>query len=280
MFKHEICGKSFDMERALCKLEDTALRNCVFAGPTDGESPLKHPQNILVENCSFSLRYPLWHADRFELWKCRLDEKARAALWYCFNGKILDSVLGGIKALRDCQNILLERCLINSPEFGWKCRGITVNDSTLEAEYVFLDTQDLYLKNLKQNGKYSFQYCRDIVIENSVLDTKDAFWHSENVAGRNSVIKGEYLGWFSTNLVLENCEIEGTQPLCFAKDLILKNCTMKNTDLAFEESSVRAEIRGSVLSIKNPLSGSILADDYGEIIEEEPGRASILKRKE
>lgn len=54
MFKHEICGKSFDMERALCKLEDTALRNCVFAGPTDGESPLKHPQNILVENCSFS----------------------------------------------------------------------------------------------------------------------------------------------------------------------------------------------------------------------------------
>ena len=55
---------------------------------------------------------------------------------------------------------------------------------------------------------------------------------------------------------------------------------MKNTDLAFEESSVRAEIRGSVLSVKNPLSGSILADDYGEIIEEEPGRASILKRKE
>ena len=251
-----------------------------FAGPTDGESPLKHPQNIVVENCLFSLRYPLWHADRFELWKCRLDEKARAALWYCFNGKILDSVLGGIKALRDCQNILLERCLINSPEFGWKCRGITVNDSTLEAEYVFLDTQDLYLKNLKQNGKYSFQYCRDIVIEDSVLDTKDAFWHSENVTVRNSVIKGEYLGWFSTNLVLENCEIEGTQPLCFAKDLILKNCTMKNTDLAFEESSVRAEIRGSVLSVKNPLSGSILADDYGEIIEEESGRASILKRKE
>lgn len=280
MLSHEISGKKFQQERSLFRLKDTILRDCIFQGPADGESPLKHPENVLMENCSFSLRYPIWHADKFEILNCQFDEKARAALWYCFNGKIQDTILGGIKALRDCQNVLLERCLINSPEFGWKCRGVTLRDCTLEAEYAFLDSQDLYLKNIKQKGKYSFQYCRDLVIEDSILDTKDAFWHSENITVRNSKVKGEYLGWFSSNLILEDCDIEGTQPLCFADNLVMKNCTMKATDLAFEDSSVHADIQGSIFSVKNPRSGLIVADDYGEIIQEKLGQAVILKRGE
>ena len=47
------------------------------------------------------------------------------------------------------------------------------------------------------------------------------------------------------------------------------NCTMEGTDLSFEYSDVDADIIGEVLSVKNPRSGRIVADGYGEIISSE-----------
>ena len=104
------------------------------------------------------------------------------------------------------------------------------------------------------------------MIRDSVLNTKDAFWHSKNVTVYDSTINGEYLGWYSENLRLVRCRISGTQPLCYCKGLVLEDCTMENADLSFEYSDVNADIRGSVLSVKNPHSGRIVADSVGEII--------------
>ena len=82
----------------------------------------------------------------------------------------------------------------------------------------------------------------------------------------DSVIGGEYLGWYSENLTLVRCRISGTQPLCYCRNLRLIDCTMEGADLAFERSDVRADVRGHIDSVKNPLSGWIRADDIGEII--------------
>ena len=117
--------------------------------------------------------------------------------------------------------------------------------------------------------KYSFQYMKNLHITNSNLDTKDAFWHSKNIIVENSVVKGEYLGWFSENLTLINCKVIGTQPLCYCKNLKLINCEMEDTDLSFEYSDVEADIKGHIISVKNPKSGTITADSVGEIIKED-----------
>ena len=109
----------------------------------------------------------------------------------------------------------------------------------------------------------------NLTIDNSNLDTKDAFLHIKNVVVKNSLVKGEYLGWFSDGLTLINCKIIGTQPLCYCKNLKLINCTMEETDLSFEYSDVEADIKGNIMSIKNPKSGRIIADSIGEIIKED-----------
>lgn len=267
--KKQITGQTFDEERALYHLQDTQVNQCVFAGPADGESALKEARNVELNECSFSLRYPLWHVEGFTLHQVSMDELTRAALWYVTDGTIRQSKLGGIKALRSCDRITLEGCEVVSPEFGWKCNDITMKDCDLEAEYVFLDSNRITLENVRMKGKYSFQYIDGLHIKDSVLDTKDAFWHSKNVTVKNSVVKGEYLAWFSENLTLINCKIIGTQPLCYCKNLKLINCTMEDTDLAFEYSEVEAEIQGHVLSIKNPKSGTITVDSVGEIIMED-----------
>ena len=109
----------------------------------------------------------------------------------------------------------------------------------------------------------------NLELENCELDTKDAFRHTKNVTVKDSTVKGEYLAWFSDGLTLINCKIIGTQPLCYCKNLKLINCTMEDTDLAFEYSDVDADIKGNVLSIKNPKSGTIIVDSVGEIINED-----------
>ena len=262
----EIMGKQFDEERSLYGLKNAEVIDCVFAGPADGESVLKEARNVKLENCSFSLRYPLWHVEKFHLHDSKMDELTRAAIWYAKDGTITDSDLHGIKAVRECENIKISDCTITSEEFGWKSGHITVTDSSLHAQYLFLDSHDVKLDKVDMSGKYSFQYMENLEISNSILDTKDAFWHSKNVTVTNSVVKGEYLGWFSDGLTLINCKIIGTQPLCYCKNLTLQNCIMEGTDLAFEYSDVQATIQGHVDSIKNPRSGEIIVDSVGEII--------------
>jgi len=259
-------SKQFDEERALYHLQNTDVKDCVFAGPADGESAFKEARDIRLKNCNFSLRYPLWHVQGFSLDGCSMDEKTRAAIWYAEDGKITDSVLGGIKALRECRNIDLRNCCIHSLEFGWKCDNILLEDTQVHAEYIFLDSRNIRLDRVQMTGKYSFQYVENLEIRDSYLDTKDAFWHAKNVTVRNSTVKGEYLAWFSEGLTLIDCKIIGTQPLCYCKDLKLINCTMEGTDLAFEYSDVKADIRGDILSVKNPRSGHITADSVGDVI--------------
>ena len=261
-----ITGKQFDEERALYHLQHTDVTNCVFAGPADGESVLKESVDVGLKDCRFSLRYPLWHVKGFTMADCSMDDKTRAAIWYAENGSITDSVLGGIKAVRECVHIRLERCQIESQEFGWKSRDITMIDTDIVSEYLFMDSRDVKLCGVKMKGKYSFQYMENLEIDDSELDTKDAFWHSKNVTVRDSIVKGEYLGWFSENLTLINCKIIGTQPLCYCENLKLINCTMEDTDLAFEYSDVDADVKGYILSVKNPRSGRIVSDSVGEII--------------
>ena len=143
---------TLDEERALYGIHDAEVVNCRFEGPADGESALKECGNIRVKNCDFLLRYPFWHVQGGEIEDSRMTDTCRAALWYDSDMKIKNSVLGGIKALRECDRSTLTGCEIVSPEFGWYCRGININDCSLEGEYPFLHTRDLEIENLGEKA--------------------------------------------------------------------------------------------------------------------------------
>lgn len=280
--KNRISDKTFDEERSLYNLQNTEVVNCKFEGPADGESVLKESGKVDIKECSFSLRYPLWHSTNFSLKNSSMDEKTRAPLWYSGNGTIENCKIEGVKCLRECNDIIINDCSIASPEFGWKCKNLKITNSSIDAVYFLFESENVEIVNLNMTGKYSFQYMKNLSIKNSSLDTKDAFWHSKDVVVENSVVKGEYLGWFSENLTFVNCKIIGTQPLCYCKNLRLINCTMENTDLSFEYSEVNADIIGNIVSVKNPKSGIITADSVGEVIMEDAvmnctGKVNIRK---
>ena len=268
MKKYE--NQVFDQERALYGSDGIEVKGCRFDGPADGESALKESRNILVRDCFFNLRYPFWHDTHLTIASSTMTELCRAALWYSEDITIENSVLHGIKALRECSDVRISGSDIISPEFGWSVRGIEMKDSSAQSEYFMMRSERLSFDNVKLSGKYSFQYITDSVFTNCNFDTKDAFWHARNVLVKDSVIKGEYLAWYCENVSFENCTIIGTQPLCYCKGLKMIGCRMIGTDLSFERSEVEAEILTHVDSIKNPRKGYIKVPSAGEIIRDDP----------
>ena len=262
--------QSFDEERALYGSDGVTVRSCRFDGPADGESAFKESRNITAERCFFNLRYPFWHDCGLTIRDSELTELCRAALWYSERIRITGTRLHGIKALRECRDAAIEGCDIISPEFGWSTAELRMKDCSAQSEYFLMRARDSTFSNVTLQGKYSFQYIENAVFDHCRFDTKDAFWHAKNVTVRDSVVKGEYLAWYSQGLTLVNCKIIGTQPFCYCRDLRLVDCEMTDTDLCFELSQVEATVTTPVVSIKNPLSGTITVPTVGEIILDSP----------
>ncbi len=263
-------GQVFDEERALYGSVDVQVIGCRFDGPADGESALKESRDIVVQNSYFNLRYPFWHDTDLVIAGSEMTELCRAALWYSRDIHISGCKMHGIKALRECSDVVIENCDIISPEFGWSVSDIVMKNSSAQGEHCMMRSNDLRFDYVTLKGKYSFQYIEDAVFTNCRFDTKDAFWHARNVLVKDSVIKGEYLAWYCENVTFENCTIIGTQPLCYCKGLKLINCRMEEADLAFEKSEVDATVFGEMLSIKNPKSGVIRLGSVKEIIMDDP----------
>ena len=270
-------NQTFDEERALYGQKGIALSRCRFDGPADGESALKECSDVTVEDCFFNLRYPFWHDHYIKIERAELTTLCRAALWYADHVQIENSLLHGIKALRECNDISLRGCDVISPEFGWSVRNLQMEDCTAESEYFLMRSEQINCKGLQFRGKYSFQYVRNAELERCELNTKDAFWHSQNVTVRDSVINGEYLAWYSDHLTLINCKITGTQPFCYCTNLRLIDCEVTDADLCFEKSEVEATLTKPVGSIKNPLRGRIVVPQVGAIIfDDEAARGEVI----
>ncbi|MCR5326095.1 MAG: DUF3737 family protein [Bacteroidales bacterium] len=261
-----ISNKEFGGERPLYCERGLRLENVVIHA---GESALKETADIEAVGCRFEGKYPFWCCQGFTVKDCLFTEGARAALWYSSGLLMEDTLVEAPKMFREMRDLRLRRVrLPNAAETFWDCREVDLEDVEVDkGDYLFMHSSGIRIRGLKLEGNYSFQYCSNVEIHDSVLHTKDAFWEAENVTVYNSVIDGEYLGWYSRNLRLVDCRIAGTQPLCYADGLELVGCSFEpDADLAFEYSGVQADIRGTVTSVKNPRTGRIVADSYGEII--------------
>ena len=262
----ELYDGIFTGERALFQGADLKIYDSIF---DDGESPLKHSKNVELNGCSFKWKYPLWYSENITVRDCSVFEMGRAGIWYTNNIDMTDTLYEAPKGFRRCDGVTLDNVqFTNAAETLWSCKNITAKNITAKGDYFAMNSENMEFANLNLAGNYSFDGCKNVVIRNSKLLSKDAFWNSENITVYDSFISGEYLGWNSKNLTLINCTIESLQGMCYIENLVMKNCKLINTTLAFEYSTVDAEITGRIDSVKNPTSGIIRAESIGELIME------------
>ncbi len=264
-----IKDRQFGGERPLFGSHDLHIDNVTILA---GESAIKECRNIMATNCRFEGNYPFWHVHGFTIDHCYFATGGRSALWYCDHLVMRDTVIDAPKMFREMDVLDIENVVMNdADEVFWKCNNIRVRNLKLKGgTYPFMLSNNIFVDGLESESKYVFQYVKNAEIHNAKITTKDAFWEVENVTIYDSRLDGEYLGWHSRNLRLVNCHISGEQPLCYAHDLVLENCTFDpSCDRAFEYSTLKADIRGAITNIKNPMSGHIIADSIGSITIDE-----------
>ena len=262
----EIKGQQLSGERSLFMAREFYIEDTVFI---DGESPLKESKDIELYGSTFNWKYPLWYSENIKAENCKLTETARAGIWYTHNIEMHDCNIEAPKTFRRASKIVLENITMpNASETLWECRDIVIKNLTAKGDYLAMNCENMQVEGLDLLGNYAFDGAKNITIRNSKLLTKDAFWNAENVTVYNSHISGEYLGWNAKNLTFIDCMLESLQGLCYIENLVLKNCKLINTTLAFEYSTVVAEIDGGVDSVMNPSGGTITADYIGELIIE------------
>lgn len=262
--KSEIVQGYFEGERPLFKSKGLKIKDTVFG---EGESPLKESEDIELTDSNFQWKYPLWYCKNVQVDRCTWMEMARAGVWYTDNIDIANSLIEAPKNFRRCNNISLQDVyLTNASETLWNCNEVKIQRVNAKGDYFAMNCKNIKIDKLNLVGNYSFDGVENAVVYNSRLLSKDAFWNSTNVTVYDSYICGEYLGWNAKNLTLINCTIESLQGMCYIENLVMKNCKLINTTLAFEYSTVNAEIKGRVDSIINPKGGSISADAIGTLI--------------
>lgn len=280
MEKQTIRQEVLTGERALFHGRNLRICDSTFE---NGESPLKESRNIELHGCLFKWKYPLWYSRNITVKDCVLFEMARAGIWYTENISVEDTMVEAPKEFRRCRGVRLKNVSFsNAAETLWHCRDVEMERVTAKGDYFAMNSEDMKIRDFSLYGNYSFDGGRNIEIRSSRLLSKDAFWNSENIAVYDTFISGEYLGWNARNLTLVNCTVESLQGLCYIDNLVMKNCRLINTTLAFEYSTVEAEITNKVDSVLNPSGGTIKAESIGELILEkdriDPSKTKIICR--
>ncbi len=268
-------------ERALFHGKDLIIKDCIF---DDGESPLKESQNIELYGSMFKWKYPLWYSKNIKVKDSTWFEMGRSGVWYTDHMIVEDSMIEAPKNFRRCKDITLKNVsLANAQETFWSCDGVRLEKVTAKGDYFGMNSRNIYVDGLNLYGNYCFDGAKNIEVHNSKLMSKDAFWNCENVVVYDSVIYGEYLAWNAKNITFINCTIESLQGLCYIENLKMVNCKLINTTLAFEYSTVDAQIDSKIDSVMNPSGGTITADTIGELIMEKdrinPDKTVIICRE-
>ena len=269
-------------ERALFMCDNLKIYDSIF---DDGESPLKECHDIELINCMFRWKYPLWYSRNIKASGCTWFEMGRAGVWYTDNISVEDAVIEAPKNFRRCNGLTLDNVTFsNAAETLWSCGDVTMKNVTAKGDYFAMNCENMNVDGFTLVGNYSFDGVKNAEIHNAKLISKDAFWNTENVTVYDSFISGEYLGWNAKNLTLINCTIESLQGMCYIDNLVMKNCKLINTTLAFEYSTVDAEITSGIDSVFNPRKGIIRAEKIGELIIEKdkinPAMTKIICREE
>ncbi|MCD7764016.1 MAG: DUF3737 family protein [Lachnospiraceae bacterium] len=279
--KTKIHQKRLTGERALFQGHDLMITDTIF---DDGESPLKESRNIELDGCMFKWKYPLWYAKNISVKNSTWFEMGRAGVWYTEHMTVEDCAIEAPKNFRRCTDLTLRNVSFpNAAETLWSCCDVCLERVTAKGDYFAMNCENMAVQDFTLYGNYSFDGAKNVEIRNSRLLSKDSFWNSENVTVYDSFISGEYLGWNAKNLTLINCTVESLQGMCYIDNLVMKNCRLLNTTLAFEYSTVDAEIDSHIDSVMNPSGGCIRAESIGELILEkdkvDPAKTVIICRR-
>ena len=179
--------------------------------------------------------------------------------------KIYDTIFDdGESPLKESHNIELRNSMFKWKYPLWYSDSISVKDCT------WFDM-----------ARAGVWYTNHMIVEDCAIEAPKNFRRCEDLTlSRVSIPNAEETLWNAKKLTLIGCTIESLQGTCYIDHLVMKDCKLINTTLAFEYSTVDAQITNKIDSVLNPTSGEIRAKSIGKLILEkdkiDPSKTKII----
>ena len=180
------------------------------------------------------------------------------ALFQGANLKIYDTIFDdGESPLKESHNIELRNSMFKWKYPLWYSDSISVKDCTWfdMARAGVWYTNHMVVEDCAIEAPKNFRRCEDLTLSHvSIPNAEETLWNCQDV-------------------VLNDLT-------CYIDHLVMKDCKLINTTLAFEYSTVDAQITNKIDSVLNPTSGEIRAKSIGKLILEkdkiDPSKTKII----
>lgn len=167
-------------------------------------------------------------------------------------------------------------------------KGIVVKDRSFhgpaDGESAFKECADVQVEHAFFNLRYPFRHNHGLKISGSEMTElcRAALWYSDHIEITDTKLRGIKALRACSKVSMRGCDIVSPEFGWSVRDIEMEDCCaeseysmMRSANLHFRHVRMEGKYSfryiTSVLSIKNPLSGRIIAPAVGEIIRDIPG---------
>ena len=180
----------------------------------------------------------------------------------CVRACTFDGPADGESALKECQNIEVERSLFRLRYPFWHDRVLRISDCELSesCRAALWYSEDVDISRTKLHGIKALRECRSVTVRDSDVISAEFGWsvrglemtdttvrgeyfmlRSEGLHFRNVTLDGKYSFQYVKNATFEDCEFVTKDAFWHAEHVTLRNCTVKGEYLAWYAKDITFE---------------------------------------
>lgn len=151
-----------------------------------------------------------------------------------------DGPADGESAVKECDNVTVEKCFCNLRYPFWHVRGLKMIDTemTVNCRASVWYTDNLTIENCKLHGPKIIRECNFVKVSNCDINSIECGWWSHHVTFEDCKIYSEYFLLNATDVTLKNIVFTGKYPLQYVVGGLLENCVIETKDALWHAKNV------------------------------------------
>lgn len=183
----------------------------------NGIKALRECQNIRLHECTIQSPEFAWRCKNMHISECTLTSEY--PFFECKNMELDSFTMTGKYSFQYIENVVIRNSNLNTKDAFWHGKNVTVMDSVVRGEYLGWYSENLKLVRCHIIGTQPLCYCKGLVLEDCTLENCDlAFENSDvhaTIKGHIDSIKNPICGHIEADsigeLILEEDRIDSSK---------------------------------------------------------------------
>lgn len=146
----------------------------------------------------------------------------------------------GESAVKECEDIVAERCVCNLRYPFWHVRGLTIRDCdiTENGRAALWYSEHIDIEDTKLHGIKALRECSDVSVRNCDIVSNEFGWFSRNFSMHDCTAKSDYFMLHARNVECADVKFTGKYALQYMHDCVFERCDITSRDAFWHARNV------------------------------------------